>query len=226
VTPRKPQEFSLLWAWRHSPALSLIAVASVVLALAGLAVPAADLARAFFAKSPAALEAKGEEQRQAEQQAGVFAGYSAQIDGRSVFILPSPPSAPVVSEAEPDEEDAPDAPLRYGGPAIIAAVNGAVWFADGSRLSAGDPAKDGFAVVAMNAPWDVTLRWKGSEFTVPIFERDRAVMPSTPPDDGASGLRDSGSPQSTQEPRLSPPAAAPDASSDTPSPEPTESPSR
>ena len=184
MTARRAQEFDAVWAWRYSPPVSILAACAVVLALAGLAMPATSLLGALLAPTPAALEAKSEEKRQAEQQAGVFAGYVTQIDGRSLFIVPAPPSTEVAEETP--EETIPTAPTRYGGPGVIAAINGAVWFSDGTRRVVGEAEKDGLAVVSVNAPWDIGVRWRGVEFTVPVFERDRTVMPRregvTPPE--------------------------------------------
>lgn len=63
-------------------------------------------------------------------------------------------------------------PARYGGPALIAMVNGAAWFQDGKRLRPGDAEVDGLQVIEVNAPWSARVKWRGGEFTVTLFDRD------------------------------------------------------
>lgn len=224
----QPQDFSFVWAWKQSPPLSLVAAGAVGLAVLGLARPAFDLALAIISPTPAALEAKTEEKRQAEQQVGVFGGYVAQIDGRSLFIVPVAPSTPEpTAEVEP-EETTPTKPSRYGGPSIIAAINGAVWFSDGSRHAVGEPEKDGLEVLSLNAPWDIAVRWRGVEFTVPIFDRDKTVLPKTPsssepaspPEPASEPATDDDPPE--PDPEGETPATPPDSPTTPPSQPPTE----
>jgi hypothetical protein len=51
-----------------------------------------------------------------------------------------------------------------------------VWFDDGRRMRIGDPEKNETEVLAVNAPWNAVLKWKGVEFTVPLFQRDTVVI--------------------------------------------------
>ncbi len=66
--------------------------------------------------------------------------------------------------------------MSYDGPAIIAMVMDTVWFTDGLKLSVGDDAKEDVEVVEVLAPWEAILKWKGKEFTVPLFARDKLVV--------------------------------------------------
>lgn len=108
-------------------------------------------------------------------------GYVKQIDGRSLFVIP-PPFPQVVQARTPEpivERPKPKdpGPTSYGGPAISAIINDTVWFSDGKKLAVGDPAKDDVAVSAIDAPWSATLAWKGKDFEVAFFERDRVIHP-------------------------------------------------
>jgi hypothetical protein len=119
-----------------------------------------------------------------------FERYVAQWDGRSLIIrpgAPKPPEAPKV-EADSGPPPPPPPPSSYGGPAIIAMVLDTVWFDDGKRMSVGDEAKDELEVVQVLAPWDAVVKWKGVEFTVPLFARDKLVQ--KPEEKPAEPLKD------------------------------------
>lgn len=99
----------------------------------------------------------------------------AQVDGRSLFFTPGPPRPPRVEPQVVDSRPRePLAPTRYGGPSIIAMVNGAVWFSDGQRLEPGQSGR-GVEVVSMDPPWRANVRWQGGEFDVLLFARDGIV---------------------------------------------------
>lgn len=67
-------------------------------------------------------------------------------------------------------------PVVYGGPSIIGVAGGAVYFNDtfGStpvkRINLGQTDGD-ITVIKIDAPWSVTLGWKGGEFVVPMLDR-------------------------------------------------------
>jgi hypothetical protein len=69
-----------------------------------------------------------------------------------------------------------DKPKIYGGPSIIGVAGGAVYFNDtfGStpvkRINLGQTDGD-ITVIRIDAPWSVTLGWKGGEFVVPMLDR-------------------------------------------------------
>jgi hypothetical protein len=50
------------------------------------------------------------------------------------------------------------------------------WFSDGSRLVAGGPGKGDLRVISLNPPWDVKVEWKGVEFNVPLFDKNKVVF--------------------------------------------------
>lgn len=88
--------------------------------------------------------------------------YAAQIDGRSPFFIPDRPS----------RDNGPhDAPREYGGPALIAMINGVAWFADGDRVSQSRPDGKTVKLVQLRAPWGARVEWEGGEFDVDLFKR-------------------------------------------------------
>lgn len=129
------------------------------------------------------------------QRAEQFELYIAQVDGRSLFHLPAAPGTHAAPPPPPGPPAPPPPPSSYGGPAIIAMVNGEVWFADGKRLRPGDAESEGVSVSSLNAPWEATLKWRGVEFKVPLFAREDLVW-SRPP-------------EPTKEPPPQPPPADP-----------------
>ena len=112
-------------------------------------------------------------QQHAEQQKKSFDGYLAQIAGRSLFVLPAAPREPEEQPVVSDEPDRPPPPpSSYGGPAIVAMLSDMVWFSGGKKLLLGEKADD-IEVIALNPPWDATLKWKNVEFTVNLFDRNK-----------------------------------------------------
>lgn len=220
-------------AWSRLTTAGKAALALAVLALA-FALPALyRLARAAMLPSPTEFSrADDKAKERAAQHAAAFDAFLAQVNGRSLFLTPSRPGegpAVIVEEApgEPGE-----APSRYEGPAIAAIVLDSVWFADGRKLKAGGEEQDGLAVIGVNAPWEATVRWRGTEFKVPFFERDRVVLktagaasstaPEKPADD-EDDAEPSDAPASEPAPAETTPAAPPP--TDTPPTPPAEQPS-
>lgn len=138
------------------------------------------LFKAILTPTPKPIADPGKTEKQIEQYAAMLDGSVKQADGRTLFILPINPKAaaeaPVQEVAEVPKE--PPTPTTYGGPGVIAFINGTVWFDNGAQLSTGEE-RDGVSVVGMSPPWDARLRWRGVEFTVPLFEKDRLVAPKS-----------------------------------------------
>lgn len=84
-----------------------------------------------------------------------------------------PPPKVVIKPSEP-------VPLRYGGPSLIAMINGAAWFNDGTKLKPGDAAVNDLEVLELRPPWTAKVRWQGGEFTVTLFEREPVNLSSSP----------------------------------------------
>lgn len=93
-------------------------------------------------------------------------GDLAQVEGRSLFAVPAPPAHVEVAE-KPETAKA----TRYGGPSVIAMINGKVWFSDGQRLGVGEAGTDSLKVLSLDAPWSTKVRWQGGEFDVEFFQR-------------------------------------------------------
>lgn len=114
----------------------------------------------------------------------VTARHRAQLDGRSPFFVPGapppppPPPPPASPPAPPPPPPAPPPPpSSYGGPKVVAFVNGQVLFEDKTSLAVGEGEADELRVLEASAPWSIRVMWKGIEFDVPLMDRDRTVMP-------------------------------------------------
>ncbi|MBM4108778.1 MAG: hypothetical protein FJ255_08190 [Phycisphaerae bacterium] len=169
----------------------VVAILALVVCLPGLVGVGGSLLAPSARRSAAAQEERLA--KAAEDYATGVERSLAQIDGRSIFFVPSPPippppPPPTVVETEPPP---PPKPTSYGGPAIIAMVNDAVWFSDGTRLVPGQSSESGeVRVVRVEMPWQAVLEWKGVEFKVPLFDRDSTVIkePAPPPADAPPTL--------------------------------------
>jgi len=108
----------------------------------------------------------------------------AAFNGRSLFYIPSPPPPKYVPPpprvdrpVEPVKPTAPPPPATYGGPKIIGAVSGYVWFDNGKKLAVGGAGEGGLRVIAVSeVPWAARLSWNGVEFDVPFIAKDTVVM--------------------------------------------------
>ena len=85
-----------------------------------------------------------------------------QISGRSLFAIPREPKKEAAKGPKPSV---------YAGPQIVAMINDAVWFSDGSRIALGAAADKGLRVLRINPPWSATVEWQGGEFDVDLFKR-------------------------------------------------------
>lgn len=116
----------------------------------------------------------------AKQYASTFEARLAQLNGRSLWFIPSapPPPPPPAKPIEPIKDPGPPPPpSTYGGPSLIAMVNGVVWFSDGKKLAAGEGDSE-LKVLELHAPWGAVVKWKDVKFTVGLFERDSVVFPA------------------------------------------------
>jgi len=107
----------------------------------------------------------------------------AAIRGRSLFFVPPPPPAPVAERPRPTPPPAPVRPIDppkptiYTGPAIQAIVFDTVWLADGKKIRLGEAAKDDLALIRIDGPWGARIAYRGAEFDVPFFDRDKVIYP-------------------------------------------------
>ena len=163
-----------------SRSFPLGAAAWIALALLALGVvaqigPLWDAMRADAGNQAAEME----EARLIERFESMLDVSRLRAEGRSLFDTPIDPNQIAEEEPEPITPAEPTAPTRYGGPRLVAMINGAVWFADGRRLAPGEE-DNGLEVVEIAAPWTATLRWRGAEFTETLFERRELVRPADP----------------------------------------------
>jgi hypothetical protein len=169
--PPTPREFARAWPWPARVGAGL-AVAAIVVVVWALVL----WIRAALLPSPAAFVAADREDR-SEARSGAMSAAVAQLSGRSLFWVPSAPGDPGVTVVEETpQENGEQVASSYEGPSIAAIVLDEVWFSDGTRRKAGADAREDLAVVSTNAPWDATVRWRGKEFKVPFFERDRVIF--------------------------------------------------
>jgi hypothetical protein len=161
-----------LWAQLGPP--GRIALGAAVLGAITLGLSSRELVGAVLtpAASTAGSGANDEKQRE-DQFKKSFDNHLAQINGRSMFFIPS---APRKAEGPRPVDPTPSAPTSYGGPALVGFANGAAYFADGRRLLPGDPAERSLRVKALSPPWSAVLEWEGVEFTVSLFDHDRVVF--------------------------------------------------
>lgn len=156
--------------------VSWLALALAVAAAAALAVTVGPLVRALLIPAPGDAGEEAQERRQRlESYRRSMEDRVAQAIGRSMFWVPPAPDAAEEAgeepEAEPEPAGPPPRPSRYGGPEVIAVINGAVWFENDDVVRVGESA-GGVGVVSVDgSPWTVRLTWRGVEFDVEIFER-------------------------------------------------------
>lgn len=136
---------------------------------------------ALMARAPATERAAGA--LEPVEQAG-WDQDVAQLLGRSLFFVPAPPPPERVAASAPAT---PAAPTHYGGPRLIAMIHDQAWFEDGRRLTVGGPPDGELELLQLDAPWAATVRWRGVEFQVELFQRDQTVLGDRPtPDDAAA----------------------------------------
>jgi hypothetical protein len=157
-----------------------VAAGAAALALIVLGTVMPGFVRAMLAPSAETQSNAAGDEENAKKYAERFAGYLAQVDGRSLFLVPGPPVKDVSTEPPPEHEGESEKPKpsSYGGPAMVAMMNDAVWFDNGKRLKAGGERDGDLRVVSVNIPWEATLEWQEVEFKVGLFTRDALVIKS------------------------------------------------
>lgn len=187
---------SILQSTREAHAIlgrwGLGALAAILLAAVVSFQPVIDFARAVLTPAPPASASASDLEPRVKAFLASLDRDADAIRGRSMFFIPPPPPPPAPPPPPPDQEPPPPPPpSKYGGPAIIAMIRGDVWFDDGKRLRAGDPAQGGIRVISENTPWGATIEWDGREWQVPLFTRttsnflERPSTPTQPTEDTA-----------------------------------------
>jgi hypothetical protein len=149
------------WGWCALGAIALACYAMVA------GVP--GVARAAFSPSANTGIEPAPDSSRVESFRESFKDQLAQVDGRSMFFIPGapPPPPPVAEDSEPETPP----PSKYGGPAVIATINGVVWFDNGTRLRSDEAASGGLRIISINSPWGARIEWSGQEWDVPLFDR-------------------------------------------------------
>lgn len=169
-----------LSTWR---ALAFGALACAIIAVITLLASSRSLLSALLTPPPSAsqvdlasLDSRGEAFDRSYDER-----YLAELNARWLFFRPPtpPPPARPVEQRPREEPPPPPPPARYGGPQLIAIFDNHAWFGDGVRLAIGDEFDD-LQVLDMTPPWDVRVRWKGVEFTLDLFLKDKIVLPESP----------------------------------------------
>lgn len=163
------------WARLGTPGKVATAALGVALVVLISVVPA--FVRALWAPSAETQSSAEGDKELAAKTKEKFPGYLAQIEGRSLFLTPGPPKLESKKpEDEPIEDDKPQKPATYGGPAVIAMMGDSVWFDNGKRMQVGDERDGDIRVVAVNIPWEATIEWQEVEFKVGLFKKDDLVI--------------------------------------------------
>lgn len=192
--------------FRQLDGVSPLGVGVVVALLATGGYALYQLRPLFSAPDAAVVDAS--KRRDAEKAVRSFTDatsrHVAQIDGRSLFYLPTPPEL---------AEDSGPKPTVYGGPTLYAYVNSTAYFTDGQKLSPSEPEDRTLKLVKANPPWSVRVLWEGGEFDVELFKRtdlsalhDAAKSSTAPLPMSSGSTRPNGSSRSA---RLQPPAGRP-----------------
>ncbi|MBL8760970.1 MAG: hypothetical protein JNL50_06665 [Phycisphaerae bacterium] len=182
MSPVRPHHVSFGVLWSRLSGAGKLAILAIVVALIILAFPVAAMIGSLLA--PAASPSNAQSTRQ-QEMLKKFEDSSerslAQTTGRSLFVIPAAPR-PVRNDPPPTPSDTtPRPPSSYGGPALAAIINDTVWFSDGQRLKPGENADQSLSVVKIDPPWGATIKYRGVDFPVSLFDRDKTVIPPPPP---------------------------------------------
>jgi hypothetical protein len=164
-------------AWSRLGTPGKVATAALGVALVVLISIVPAFVRALWAPSAETQSSAEGDKELAAKTKEKFPGYLAQIEGRSLFLTPGPTKQESPKpEDEPIEDDQPQKPATYGGPAVIAMMGDSVWFDNGKRMQVGDERDGDIRVVAVNIPWEATIEWQAVEFKVGLLKKDDLVI--------------------------------------------------
>ena len=180
-------------AWSRLGPAGKAAVVACGTAVLVAAATLPSLAAALFTRSPEPPESPAAPGDGASER---IKAQLAQVDGRSLFFVPSaPPAAPPPPTPKDAGPRTPPKPRVYGGPKLVAMINDTAWFGDDKAvtvLSVGGDAAGGVELISVNPPWGATVLWQGVEFQVPLFEPDtivnKAPLAAPSPESAAAGV--------------------------------------
>lgn len=148
--------------------LGIIAIVCFTIAFIALRIaPIVSL----YKNPPKEVAASRNDAESIQKHADAIAWDRDQFRGRSLFFIPlKPDERPVVTETA----------KRYEGPSLSMFINGTAYFSDGQKVSAAEPEGKSLRFIRATPPWSVRVRWRGTEFDVPIFEKtELASLSST-----------------------------------------------
>ncbi|HYD01770.1 MAG TPA: hypothetical protein VEB22_11135 [Phycisphaerales bacterium] len=152
-------------------AIALIAIVGTLVMLAAIYIPIVTLAAS--PPPPAVEPLSGAKVDARKREFGDrIASAADKVVKRSPFHPPVVPPDPI-----------PEVPPTYGGPSIVGVAGGAVYFNDSmgstKRIGLGEIV-DGVEVIKIDAPWSVTLGWKGGKYDVPMLDRKPVSFDQSP----------------------------------------------
>lgn len=182
MSPVRPHHVSLGALWSRLSGAGKGAVVVILAAAVVLVFPVVAMVGTLL--TPAASPSAAQNTRQQEMLKKFEESSDrslAQTSGRSLFVIPA---APRVTRTDPPPtvtDTTPRPPATYGGPALAAIINDTVWFSDGTRLKPGENADKPLSVVKVDPPWGAIIKYRGVDFPVTLFDRDKTVIPPPPP---------------------------------------------
>lgn len=195
---------------RDGSSLDLLGLGALVVLLATIAVAALLIAPlvSLYRNPPVRPTTLRDDKQSLDAYNAGIEQHVQMVDGRSMFFEPSPPNL------EPPSE-----PSRaYGGPTLVAYINGTAWFSDGQRVSAKEPDGRTVRFIRADPPWSIRVAWERAEFDVKLFDKtDIATLKGTAASTFSSSPWGSSQFRNQPPPVPNPPAGT---SSLTPPPEP------
>lgn len=182
MSPVRPHHVSLGVLWSRLSGAGKVAVVVILAAIVVLVFPVVAMVGTLL--TPAASPSASQDTRRQEMLKKFEESSErslAQTSGRSLFVIPAAPRAPRNDPPPTQADTTPHPPSAYGGPALAAIINDTVWFSDGTRLKPGENADKPLSVVKVDPPWGATIKYRGVDFPVTLFEHDKTVIPPPPP---------------------------------------------
>lgn len=138
-----------------------LGVLAIVLATVVLVVMIVLPTVSMYQNPPKAASGTRDSATAAKKHTETVAWQREQVVGRSMFYKPRPP----------EYKEETTVAKYYGGPSLLAYVNGTAWFSDGQKVSAKEPDGKTVHFVSAKPPWSVRVRWEGGEFDVKLFDK-------------------------------------------------------
>ncbi|MBU3728493.1 MAG: hypothetical protein FGM37_04500, partial [Phycisphaerales bacterium] len=161
--------------FRPNAAFAVSAVCIGVLGVTGT-VALVDMLPAAIAPSADPKDVRAFDAQLARHEAAIELA-SARFNGRSLFVMPSPPYRPPPPQPTlppepppPPKPVTPPAPAEYSGPKPLGMIGGVVYFDSIASLSVGEE-RDGLKVLGVEPPSHVRVAHRGGNYLVPVWDR-------------------------------------------------------